>query len=108
MSWSTMVYHTHMQACTYTYVNTHIHTCTHTYTHIHPSIHMYTQIYMTCACIHIHTCTSIHPYIHIHTYIHTYAVSQTAIPVSQDTGKDSETGIPVSRVERVKGFKVNP
>ena len=41
---------------------------------------------------------------HIHPCINTYIVSQIGIPVSRDTGKDTQTGISVSRVHRVKGI----
>src|SRR6218665_834906 len=65
-------------------INTYIHRYIHIY--IHPYIYIY---------IYIHT--------NIHTYIHTYirTVSKTSIPVSRDTGKDVQTGIPVSWVKRV-------
>ena len=57
--------------------------------YIHTYIHLY-----------IHTHIHIYAYIYIHSYICT--ISQTAIPVSLDMGKDAKTGIPVSRVERIK------
>ena len=45
-------------------------------------------------------------YMYIHMYIHTYilTVSQTAIPASQDMGKDAQINIPVSWVEGVNWF----
>src|SRR6218665_863258 len=77
---------------------TNIHKCMHPLIHTSIDTYIYTSIH---TYIHIYIYTYIP--IYIHTYIHTYirTVSKTSIPVSRDTGKDVQTGIPVSWVKRV-------
>src|SRR6218665_1129663 len=94
---------------TYTLTQVHIYTYIYMYIYIYTRtyIHIYVHIY-----IHTYTHPSIHTYIYtcMHTYMHTYKDYRHAYIHRQSNrytsflgyGKDAQTGIPVSRVHRVK------